>query len=178
MRNIEIKLSRPEQLDQQTLTAILNRAAAKFTWKRHQVDTFWNTQNGWLKLREVASESDSVRAELIGYRRSAESSEARPSDYHIVEIDQPAALKAALDSTLGRIGVVEKQRELWIWRQTRVHLDQVHGLGAFVELETVLRDVDEPEGRLQMQECLELLQLNDAESFSMPYLEMKTTHKS
>jgi len=180
MRNIEIKLSRPGQLDQQTLTAILNAAGAEFTWERRQRDTFWNTQNGWLKLREVVSESDSaqVEAELIGYRRSVESSEARPSDYHIVQIDQPEALKAALDSTLGRIGVVEKERELWIWKQTRVHLDQVYGLGAFVELETVLRDIDEPEGRLQMQECLELLQLKDAESLSTPYLEMQTTYKA
>ena len=175
MRNIEIKLVRPEQLNRQTLTEILNRAGATFTWERHQRDTFWNTQNGWLKLREVINESESIQAELIGYRRSAESSDARPSDYHIVEIDQPDALKAALDSTMGRKGVVEKQRDLWIWKQTRVHLDEVLGLGSFVELETVLRDIDEPEGRQQMQECLELLQLNDAEKLAVPYLEMQRT---
>lgn len=173
MRNIEIKLRRPDQRDDETLAAILDDAGATFTWQRHQRDTFWNTQNGWLKLREVVGDSDSVQAELIGYRRSAESSEARPSDYHIVKIDQPEALKAALDSTLGQIGVVEKQRVLWIWKQTRIHLDEVTGLGSFVELETVLRDIDESQGREQMQQCLALLKLEDAERFARPYLELQ-----
>lgn len=173
MRNIEIKLSRPERLDEQTITATLNRIGAQFTWKRHQRDTFWNTQNGWLKLREVLDDSNPNVAELIGYRRSAETSDARPSDYHIVEIDQPDALKATLDSTLGRIGVVEKQRDLWLWKQTRVHLDEVLELGSYIELETVLGDIDEPEGHEQMQECLMLLQLEEAERLAIPYLELR-----
>ena len=34
-------------------------------------------------------------------------------------------------------GCVRKRRELWILDATRIHLDEVEGLGTFVELETV-----------------------------------------
>ena len=184
MRNIEIKLCRPENLYQETLARLLRRANATFIWERHQRDTFWQTQNGWLKLREVIGDADSSRttnasrtnSELIGYRRSTENSDARPSDYYIVEIGDPESLMAALDSTLGQIGVVEKQRELWLWRQTRIHVDQVVDLGSFVELETVLGEIDETTGRQQMRECRRLLQLEAAERLARPYLELLSVH--
>ena len=41
---------------------------------------------------------------------------------------------------LGVRGVVRKKRYLYLAGQTRIHLDDVEGLGQFMELEVVLRD--------------------------------------
>lgn len=44
-------------------------------------------------------------------------------------------MQAVLAQALGVLGVVRKQRLLYLVGQTRVHLDTVEGLGDFVELE-------------------------------------------
>ena len=44
---------------------------------------------------------------------------------------------AALSETLGVDVVVEKRRHLLLWKTVRIHLDEVTGLGSFVELEAV-----------------------------------------
>jgi len=45
------------------------------------------------------------------------------------------AKQAALGQALGIKGVVRKRRMVYMIGQTRVHLDQVEGLGEFMELE-------------------------------------------
>lgn len=40
-----------------------------------------------------------------------------------------------LSESMGVTGVVKKTRQLFIVGQTRIHIDQVDGLGNFVELE-------------------------------------------
>ena len=57
----------------------------------------------------------------------------------------PEAVRDALGRSLGIRGVVEKRRELIEVGQTRVHLDEVTGLGLFMELEVVLSDAQSPE---------------------------------
>ena len=52
----------------------------------------------------------------------------------------PEALKEILGNTLGIEGVVRKLRTLYFIGQTRVPIDEVAGLGTFLELEVVLRD--------------------------------------
>ena len=44
-------------------------------------------------------------------------------------------VQAALGQTIGIKGVVRKRRMLYMIGQTRVHVDQVEGLGDFMELE-------------------------------------------
>jgi adenylate cyclase class IV len=99
----------------------------------HQRDTFFACAAGRLKLREEGG-----AAELIFYSRGS-GAEARESRYWRSGVSEGASSTALLAAALGVEGVVEKRRVLFLVGQTRVHLDEVAGLGSFLELEVVLR---------------------------------------
>ena len=44
-------------------------------------------------------------------------------------------LQTVLSRSLGIKGIVKKKREIYMVGQTRVHVDEVEGLGNFMELE-------------------------------------------
>ena len=99
-----------------------------------QEDTFFNSPQGRLKLRVLAD-----HAQLIYYIRADQEGPKR-SDYHITRSIDPENLKRVLELAYGIRGVVKKTRYLYLVGQTRVHLDDVHGLGQFMELEVVMAD--------------------------------------
>ena len=108
-----------------------------------QTDTFFVTDKGRLKLRELGSGA----AQLIYYERPDQDGPKR-SDYHLFETTDPEPLKSVLSRALGVRGTVRKVRTLYLVGQTRVHLDEVENLGQFLELEVVLGpDQSEQEGR-------------------------------
>jgi adenylate cyclase class 2 len=94
-----------------------------------QKDTYFRTHEGRLKLREEPG-----RSELIAYRRP-DRIEDRESRFRLVPIEEPALLRAALGDVLGVNAVVEKRRRLFLWREVRIHIDEVERLGDFVEFE-------------------------------------------
>lgn len=111
-----------------------------------QVDTYFQAASGRLKLREIAA-TDGDAVELIAYARPDQAG-ARLSDYRRAPVSpaEAAGLREALRAALGELVVVEKRRRVAVVGRTRVHLDRVAGLGAFVELETVLADEDDVAG--------------------------------
>jgi predicted adenylyl cyclase CyaB len=100
-----------------------------------QEDTFFNVDRGRLKLRVLAP----GHGQLIYYLRPDQDGPKR-SDYQLALTTEPEDLKRVLESAYGIRGVVTKTRYLYLVGQTRVHLDDVDGLGQFMELEVVLRD--------------------------------------
>jgi predicted adenylyl cyclase CyaB len=99
-----------------------------------QEDTFFNTPQGRLKLRVLSAN----QGQLIYYTRPDQEG-PKHSDYHISLISDPENLKRVLELAYGIRGVVRKTRYLYLVGQTRVHLDDVEGLGHFLELEVVMR---------------------------------------
>lgn len=115
-----------------------------------QHDFFFSCDKGRLKLRVF----ESGGGELIRYERQDVAS-ARNSHYQIARTSDPEVLLDILTKSLGRTGEVKKTRLLYRIGQTRVHIDQVEGLGDFLELEVVLRpDQTEAEGRRIAEELL------------------------
>lgn len=135
MKNIELKARCP---DPERSRGIARSLAAAPRGIIQQTDTYFRVPAGRLKLREMD------RAELIFYRRSDESG-VRESDYDVVPVADPAALKRTLDRALGVWRVVSKRRELWMLDNVRIHLDQVDGLGSFIEFEAVIDDAHSEE---------------------------------
>ena len=128
-RNLEIKAIDADP--PATLQAALAFGAEDQGWL-HQRDTYFHAVQGRLKLREAPP----APAELISYAR-AELSGPKVSLYRVVPVADHLALIDALTDSLGVHVVVEKARRLLRWRNVRIHLDRVEGLGDFVELEAV-----------------------------------------
>ncbi len=131
MRNIEIK-ARATDFRHQTMLAeqLCDSDCQRLT----QEDTFFQVPVGRLKLREFGHEA----GELIQYDRD-DTLEPTESRYLLCPTDCPATLKEALTNALGVRAVVRKERTVHFVGQTRIHFDDVEGLGQFIELEVVLK---------------------------------------
>lgn len=101
--------------------------------KLEQTDTYFAVRAGRLKLRETVGH----RSELIYYER-ADAPAVRTSRYHLMPVQDPDDMRTALSLALGIIAVVRKRRDLLLWHNVRIHLDQVENLGNFIELEAVI----------------------------------------
>src|SRR6185437_2517259 len=98
-----------------------------------QRDTYFAGRHGRLKLRE----QDGADAELIAYRRP-DTTEAEESAFVRAPVGDPGALHEALGAALRQTVVVVKRRRLFLWEHVRIHLDDVEGLGTFIELEAMV----------------------------------------
>jgi homotetrameric cytidine deaminase len=128
-RNVELKALDPDP------ARTLERALAAGADDRGvivQRDTYLRVAHGRLKLRE----EQPGEAHLIAYRRPDEA-QVRVSSYRIAPVPDADATRAALEDTLGVDVVVAKRRRLLVWETVRIHLDEVEGLGSFMELEAV-----------------------------------------
>ena len=161
-KNLEFK-AKCDSLDVLRQRAVALKA--EYCRTMHQIDTYFNVPKGRLKLREVDAETT---AQLVYYERP-DAAASRYSNYQLCDIPQPAAFKAMMSETLGVMVVVEKQRELWMFGETRIHLDEVVNLGQFLELETVIRNQTEAEAQAEHQLVREGLQVKADELISVSY---------
>ena len=132
-----------------------------------QLDTYFNVPQGRLKLREI----DTHKAELIYYERS-DLAESRYSNYQVCDIPEPIVFKQIATMAMGVKGVVEKQRELWMFGDTRIHLDEVKKLGQFVELETVIHDQTEEQAQREHQLVKDTLGIKEDDLVAGSYSDM------
>jgi homotetrameric cytidine deaminase len=128
-RNIELKALDP---DPARSLAVCRELGAEDKGVLRQRDTYFRTRAGRLKLRE----EEPGGAVLIQYDRP-DAAQARESRYRLTRVDDPGELRDSLDEALGTLVVVDKARHLFLWDGVRIHLDDVAGLGTFVELEGV-----------------------------------------
>ncbi len=128
-RNIELKARDP---DPERALATCESLGAEAGGVLVQRDTYFDVPQGRLKLREEAS----AVPHLIAYERPDLAGQ-RESRYRIVEVEQADEMKAALSVALGIKIVIAKERCLFLWEGVRIHLDQVDGLGNFIEFEAI-----------------------------------------
>ncbi len=161
-RNVELKARDDNHAGS---LAVCRALGAEDHGEIHQRDTYFNVASGGLKLREESP----GHAHLIQFQRSDEP-QARESRYRIVVIEDGRGLRAALDAALGVKVIVSKRRHLHVWREVRIHLDMVDGLGSFIELEAVAQ----PESDLAREHALvrklrEAFAITDARLLSRGY---------
>ncbi|MBP2367072.1 class IV adenylate cyclase [Pseudonocardia parietis] len=128
---VEIKAHCPEP---GATSARMLELGATHQGRDHQVDTYFAVPHGRLKLRQGGIETN-----LIHYRRD---DHAGPKESQVLlhsPSDAPS-LRAALSAALDVRVVVDKQRDIFWAGNVKLHLDDVAGLGTFVEIEAIDRD--------------------------------------
>lgn len=166
-RNIEIKarVSDNDFKDVRTRASTLCHATPEVL---QQKDTFFKIPRGRLKLREFANGS----GELIFYERPDELG-PKPSSYFRSPCESPQTLLPVLTRALGVRGVVVKRREVFLFEQTRIHLDKVSSLGRFLELEVVLGETQsDSEGEAKAKQVLEKLGVRLDHLVSTAYIDL------
>jgi predicted adenylyl cyclase CyaB len=127
--NIEIKAV---CTDPDYIETYLHRMQAEFKGEDHQVDTYFKASSGRLKLREGRIENA-----LIRYHRP-EKKGLKRSDVFLYRITgETGHLRIILEDTLGIDIVVEKRRKIYYIGNVKFHIDHVHRLGCFVEIEAI-----------------------------------------
>jgi predicted adenylyl cyclase CyaB len=107
----------------------LNELNAEFKGEIKQKDIYFSAPKGLLKLRKQKDTQ-----ELIRYNRN-EKGNIQRSDYDKISVPYENCdeiLKNIFDFET----IVEKKRLLYVYNNTRIHLDTVKNLGKFIELET------------------------------------------
>ncbi|CAF0739436.1 unnamed protein product [Didymodactylos carnosus] len=133
-----------------------------------QCDYFFNSIKGRLKLRV----QEDAPCYLIYYERPNVAG-PKLSDYSTTTVTNPDELKETLDKALGIRGKVQKKRTLYMIGQTRVHIDEVHGLGDYLELEVVLRDDETVEyGERIAQNLIEQLNIPKYVQIECAYMDL------
>jgi predicted adenylyl cyclase CyaB len=145
-RNIEIKAN---IRDLDSLVSEVTLIADSGPVVIDQDDTFFHCPDGRLKLRELSAN----QGELILYHRP-DVSGPKTSTYVISQTSEPGKMREILSAALGVAGRVRKRRHLYLCGSTRIHIDDVEGLGNFVELEVVLENSDSVESGHQIAEEL------------------------
>jgi len=164
-RNIELKA---RLRDPTSATATAQRIATEDLGPQHQIDTYFVVPHGRLKLREI----DGSTAQLVWYRRE-NTTATKGSDYELTSVPDPASLKRSLAGALGILTVVDKRRHIWLWHNVRIHLDEVQGLGHFLEFEAVLDEThDDADGHAALAQLIHEFGLTPADLLPASYSDM------
>jgi adenylate cyclase class IV len=143
-RNLELKVRCEDEARFAEIKRRALEAGAEPFVALRQIDAYFSAPNGRLKLREIEPDAGNASAELIGYRRP-DTVASRWSEYEraVLPLDAAQGVKRALAAACDVWAVVKKRRDVGILGRTRIHLDQVEGLGLFAELETVIAEGEE-----------------------------------
>jgi predicted adenylyl cyclase CyaB len=146
--------------------SVARSIGATFLESLHQVDTYFETAFGRLKLRVI----NSVAGELISYNRD-ESQTYRLSRYHRFDTNDPQGLLRVLTESLETKVIVEKKRSVWLYNNVRIHLDDVKNLGLFIEFEIPL-SLESDNSKVLMDRLVNHFSLHKADIILYSYSDM------
>jgi predicted adenylyl cyclase CyaB len=166
--NIQIVEIKARNQDLSRARARLEKARATYIGLDTQTDTYFNCSNGRLKLREGEIES-----RLIQYCRS-EVKDLKLSEVKLYDTPDPSTLKQLLVHALGVKTVVFKKRHIFFIDRVKFHLDEVKGLGSFVEIEVIDKSGKESRSALDKicQHYMDLLDIKKEDLVDASYSDL------
>jgi len=141
---------------------------AEFKGMDEQTDSYFNVPNGRLKLREGNIENN-----LIYYERTNQAG-PKNSHFNLVKIEDAAGLKKVLTKSIGIKVIVQKRREIYYIDNVKFHIDEVPGLGSFIEIEAgnILADMSQQQLKEQCDFYLKEFGIKEADLIDVSYSDM------
>jgi adenylate cyclase, class 2 len=128
IKNIEFKAKIESISTYENLLLTLNPT---FIGQDHQIDTYFNTTQHRLKLRQ-----GNIENALIQYSRP-NTANAKLSNIILYQHEPSNDLKNILISQLGIKTIVDKVRNIYFIDNVKFHFDTVQNLGTFLEVEAI-----------------------------------------
>ena len=163
--NIEIKA---KCADPDLIRRYLLSCHAQFKGVDEQTDTYFYTSHGRLKLREGNIENN-----LIFYDRPDQEG-PKDSSFTLVKVEDAIGLKHALERSNGIKVVVKKRREIYYIDNVKFHIDDVPGLGSFIEIEAgnILADLSREELKQQCDHYMKEFKIKKEDLIDRSYSDM------
>ena len=141
---------------------------AEFKGTDEQTDTYFNVTKGRLKLREGNIENN-----LIYYNRNNQVG-PKSSQFNLVKVEDAKGLKEALTRSCGVKMIVKKKREIYYIDNVKFHIDELPGLGSFLEIEAgnILADKTETELLAQCNYYLKEFGIKEEDLIAVSYSDM------
>lgn len=159
--NLEIKLKLVSFDEKLRLLKILG---AKQIEILTQKDIYYFVPKGLLKLR-----IENVSSTLIFYKRE-EQKKKRWSEFHLLKFDDKNP-SSFLKELFMIEAVVQKKRRLFLFNNTRIHLDEVRGVGKFLELETLVIN-GKPDAERRFKDMIKFLKLDQSKQIRKSYRDL------
>jgi adenylate cyclase class 2 len=163
---LELK-ARTKSLD--ALRRRLLNLNATYVGRLRQVDTYFNSSRGRLKIREVDGQE---KATIIYYLRENIKGPKR-SKIIVVDTQEPEPFKALFESLFDTKVKVDKEREIYILEGTQIHLDDVQNLGTFMEFERKITDASKDHETLL--DLMKKLQIEEKNLIQGSYSDLLST---
>jgi adenylate cyclase class 2 len=165
--NIEIKAKCPNLI---RIQEILQARSATFMGVDYQIDTYFKTSKGKLKLREAILPFEDG---LMHYERGDKHG-PKFSDITVFQTPNQDVLKQILLKSFDVQNIIQKKRVLFVIDNVRFHLDSVVNLGDFIEIEA--QDTDGLLGknvlRKQCNYYMTLLKINKNDLIAHSYSDL------
>ena len=160
---IKARCSNPEKIK-----SILQNLNADFKGVDHQVDTYFKVPNGRLKLRQ-----GNIENTLIHYHRPNQAG-PKKSEVTYYKTKSDSDLGKVLSVALGDLTKVDKHRAIYFVDNVKFHVDQVVGLGSFVEIEAIdtTGQIAEHELLAQCRHYLERFEIHEKDLIEHSYSDM------
>lgn len=150
----------------------LQQHHADFKGTDFQTDTYFKVNNGRLKLRQ-----GNIENSLIYYNRENKAG-PKLSEVTLFPVSQKSELlKKTLIQANGIKVEVKKKREIYFIENVKFHIDEVQGLGSFLEIEAI--DENGSKGIEAIKEQCDFfikeLQIKEDDLLTMSYSDMLMT---
>jgi predicted adenylyl cyclase CyaB len=164
LKNVEVKaICRNPQRTREILASM----HAHYAGCDHQVDTYFHTPHGRLKLRR-----GNIENALIAYKRT-DVNAPKLSEVILYKTSDSEGLAEILCNTLEIIAIVEKKRDIYYIDNVKFHVDEVKGLGSFAEIEAMADAFDEESNlRMQVEKYMQLLEIRPEDLMTHSYSDM------